>query len=145
VEEVWQAIQAGKAGGAGKPMEAVTLGTFLQSVGVEMPPYVSSDYHAANTPGHMQHDHKARSVASRSEVLDSWCWDPCGLQDRGRGFSPCYCTLPCELSAPAHSGCGLARNLLAAVPPPPPRGGVSTLCFRDESFSCCKPAPTPES
>lgn len=46
VEEVWQAIQAGK--GSNGAFESVTLGSFLQSVGLDMPPTLSSDQHMAN-------------------------------------------------------------------------------------------------
>ncbi len=57
VEEVWQAIQAGKAGERGNPTEPVTLGNFLQSVGVDMPSAVSSDFNLA-TLGHLQEEGK---------------------------------------------------------------------------------------
>lgn len=56
MEEVWQAIQAGKAGERG-PAEPVTLGNFLQSVGVDMPSAVSSDFNLSNL-GHLHEDGK---------------------------------------------------------------------------------------
>lgn len=56
VEEVWQAIQAGKAGERGS-VEPVTLGNFLQSVGVDMPSAVSSDFNLASL-GHLHEDAK---------------------------------------------------------------------------------------
>ena len=47
MEEVWQAIQAGK-GQTGEPFNSVNLGSFLQSVGVDMPPSVSTELHMTN-------------------------------------------------------------------------------------------------
>ena len=57
MEEVWQAIQAGKAGERGNPTEPVTLGNFLQSVGVDMPSAVSSDFNLASL-GHLHEEAK---------------------------------------------------------------------------------------
>lgn len=59
MEEVWQAIQAGKAGERGNPTEPVTLGNFLQSVGVDMPSAVSSDFNLA-TLGHLHEEAKVQ-------------------------------------------------------------------------------------
>ena len=46
VEEVWQAIQAGKGGS--DAFESVTLGSFLQSVGLDMPGTVAADPQLSN-------------------------------------------------------------------------------------------------
>lgn len=62
MEEVWQAIQAGKTGERGHPAEPVTLGNFLQSVGVDMPSAVSSDFNLANL-GHLQEEGKVEIPA----------------------------------------------------------------------------------
>lgn len=65
MEEVWQAIQAGKAGERG-PTEPVTLGNFLQSVGVDMPSAVSSDFNLASL-SHLQEEAKVpfHSISNR--------------------------------------------------------------------------------
>lgn len=71
MEEVWQAIQAGKAGERG-PTEPVTLGNFLQSVGVDMPSAVSSDFNLASL-SHLQEEAKVTSqkVPQHLKLTDS--------------------------------------------------------------------------